>query len=110
MAQTHTPGPWKVYEQGHPGGEGIIAHQLAIQSVNERGWIDTLADIRKNSTDTLPYEANARLIAASPRMAEILADVVTDLSIQATQSGNDRRRARVDEIIALLDEIGITRA
>ena len=86
----HTKGEWRIGDARHtvfgpPNGDPspeIIAH------------------LGRN------FRGNGKLIQNAPVMAAMLADVLTDLRIQATQTANERRMARCNEIAALLAELG----
>jgi hypothetical protein len=64
----HTPGPWKIDGRGYRpdtknGGEFVPIH------AERGGWI---ADVREP-------DANARLIAAAPKMFELLEKIEADI-------------------------------
>ena len=67
---THTPGPWKIYD------EQVLDYprRVAIQTVGK--YPETLADLRLSSTGELPVNANARLIAAAPELLAALERIV----------------------------------
>lgn len=62
-----TPGPWVVTDE--PGYGRVEGTQVA----GSDGYIVALAI---GDVEELPHEANARLIAAAPEMAEVLASIV----------------------------------
>ena len=51
----HTPGPWKAYDE-------------FIYDDNSK----TIAEVRTYQSGEMPWQANARLMAASPELFEIL--------------------------------------
>ena len=66
MKQQHTPGPWTATIYGkveNAGGNTIAACAYHLQWQRPDGGIDS---------EELPYEANARLMAAAPELLEAL--------------------------------------
>ena len=66
--KTHTPGPWK-YDWA-PKGDNIIS---IYHTYSDSGYVRYVCDTIGTDTPLIPEnEANARLIAAAPDMAEAL--------------------------------------
>ena len=67
---THTPGPWRVQGKYLEGGEYAPGMRLLIGVINSH---------RFGSADRVPkkdeQDANARLIAAAPRMLDALREI-----------------------------------
>jgi hypothetical protein len=95
MADTPwTPGPWfyrpeKNDDWGWVRG-GDSGHLVACARAGRTLHENDLADFRTRKAD--PYEANARLIAAAPEMAEVLEELASDLEaeINARYAYRDR--------------------
>jgi hypothetical protein len=61
----HNPGPWRVDGEAHDmAGSAIIRDAGGFPVASTRSWIKE------------QYEANARLVASSPRLLQALKDVV----------------------------------
>jgi hypothetical protein len=81
----HTPGPWKVMENGNPLSAGIVA---IIQHSPER--LLTVEEDHFGGPWCAPetWEANARLIAAAPELLAMLRKVADTLpSLEWTGQG-----------------------
>ena len=61
MKDKHTPGPWKV--------DGTYIYEVEQDKI--------LAEVETYNNNELPYEANARLIAAAPEMYEFIKDLAS---------------------------------
>lgn len=98
MIPTHTPGPWKVYEQGKD--HDSIEHLIAIQTAER--YPQTIADLRLGRIGDLPAEANAALIAAAPELLAALKEVRAYIDPGATYPTPSKRRliANLDAAIA----------
>lgn len=82
MKKTHTKGPWQV-EKGWNGG-GFTISSRTSKTRNERGLIADTA----HSAFREQEEANARIIAAAPKMLAALL-VAKQRLIRATDSDPD---------------------
>jgi hypothetical protein len=70
MKTKHTPGPWTLDYNGEQG--------FTIVKINRSKIIDEFEQVicqRSTGHNQIETEANARLIAASPEMLEVLIDV-----------------------------------
>ena len=68
----HTPGPWSIWTDCN----GVA---ITFEGPKGQGWLaNTYRDDEYHGV--LPYEANARLIAAAPEMLSILRDVIATAS------------------------------
>ena len=63
MKDKHTPGPWKV--------DGTYIYEVQQDKI--------LAEVETYNNNELPYEANARLIAAAPEMLDLLGECLEQL-------------------------------
>ena len=70
----HTPGPWKV--------DGTYIYEVEQDKI--------IAEVETYNNDELPYQANARLMAAAPEMFECL-DAIMGFDSKANYRA--RRRA-----------------
>ena len=72
----HAPGPWKVTSESHNPliecEDGYVIAQIKGVSLSVAGF---------------NYEANARLIAAAPKMYELL-DKLREVIIETSENGN----------------------
>ena len=59
MKQQHTPGPWKV--------DGTYIYEVGQDKI--------IAEVETYNNGELPYEANARLMAAAPELFEKLEEL-----------------------------------
>ncbi len=99
-----TPGPWSYRSQPHDDWGVVRAGRFWIcQAKDPRAFDDeTLAAHRAAKTD--PWEANARLIAASPTLLEALEQVarpygMLDIAV------NNARGEMVDEMLTVAKQI-----
>jgi len=65
----HTPGPWSIFESRDDAWQIV-----AVREEHPDNWICTVDYTGGNA------EANAHLIAATPRMFEMLQEALTDLN------------------------------
>ena len=63
MKDKHTPGPWKV--------DGTYIYEVEQDKI--------IAEVETYNDNELPYEANARLMAAAPELLEFVEDVAEGL-------------------------------
>ena len=70
MKQAFTPGPWQITSSNFD-----IKNAVGIKSLRDDGWV--VADVWRDEEE-IPWEANARLIAAAPDLYEALATMVED--------------------------------
>lgn len=80
----HTPGPWVAHPDDQ-GGAGLAAY-VPVDAPESRHVVARVVCYDR-ATDTLPYQANARLIAAAPDMLAALKNIVHD--IRRGNGGND---------------------
>lgn len=76
----HNPGPWRVVGEAHDmAGSAIIHDAHGFPVASTRSWIKE------------QHEANARLVASSPRLLKALKDVVNMFQYdeEATTPGTD---------------------
>ena len=96
MEAKHTPGPWFALSGGNVTrntGPHWAAAGIYIAQVDQK---------------SMSCEANARLIAAAPELAEALLCVIACLSqpVQTTEIGDDMRRLRGAVNILRVDAAG----
>lgn len=103
----HTPGPWQFRSgaaldvETNKGLERLITPPHVVKiSVNDDG-LRTTAFVCACESTTLPNEANARLIAASPRL--LLVAQAASHALKSYQHGNSSPML-AKEIAAALDE------
>lgn len=76
----YTPGPWAYRPDKYDdwgtvkGADGFVICQARDHRYCDG---DVLSEHRRNKTD--PWEANARLIAAAPKMYEVLKEIASHL-------------------------------
>ena len=72
MTTKHTPGPWRIGDEGAGSDWAIVTDAFGsiVANVNAETGPDAIS---APATRKMPRDANARLIAEAPAMAEILA-------------------------------------
>lgn len=83
--QSHTPGPWHI---GNPYRMGDRAGMAPIVGGNAAVALVDIGD------RYLPYEANARLIAAAPDMLEALREAADDINMTLRRLEIERQERR----------------
>jgi len=108
---THTPGPWKwvtrYSEDGRPAAYLLETEHRPV------AWNDPVVmALREDWIDHyVRHDANARLLAASPIMADALVAMVELItSGRHYESQNPYTRPEVKAALAALEAAGITRA
>lgn len=107
---THTPGPWKIYETYSHSLNGKKYRFLHI----EDSFHVPIADVDTWLKPSLAKEceANAALIAAAPAMLEALNSAVDELNIDGTYSATELMatietvRANLREALRLAEGMG----
>ena len=94
MTEQHTPGPWVVYHR--KSANDPYSSEPMPEIMAENGPV--VADIRWNGHNKTHGEANAKLIAAAPKLLGALEEATRHLSIALKAHGtNDERLPKVLE-------------
>lgn len=94
MKREHTPGPWIVAEDQVKDYKGNVIADVTIVSE----WNTNIGIV----TTQMPWEANARLIAAAPKLLEM----VKRLNSSLTRTNDDDQQLYLDakKLIAKIEE------
>ena len=80
MKAKHTPGPWKLAKPFDGGGQTLCPHCKGVVEENRMGHVQVIGNAGTWGVATLHFmpawrqvqEANARLIALAPELADVI--------------------------------------